>query len=142
MMVTHVVAGLAQAEGGPSYSVPALSAKLSALNVHARVRFVADPRRDIASFAEVNCATTAYPPDPGLASVLRGSRALRSVLNQDAHDGAILHVHGLWLMPNLYPAWIKRRLPATLLVHSPRGMLAPAALEISKWKKKPVWYLW
>jgi glycosyltransferase involved in cell wall biosynthesis len=45
-------------------------------------------------------------------------------------------------MPNIYPAWAKRRWPGTAkLVHSPRGMLGEPALNISKLKKRVFWTL-
>jgi glycosyltransferase involved in cell wall biosynthesis len=141
MQVTQVIAGLAQADGGPSYSVPALSGALSELGVAVRLRSVVGAQ-DNPTVPGPGFTATAHPADAGIARLLKGSRALRTALEHDAHDGALLHAHGVWLLPNLYPAWIKRRRPATLLVHSPRGMLAPAALQISRLKKKPVWHLW
>lgn len=141
MVVTQVIAGLGQSEGGPSYSVPSLSAALRELGIDVRQRFLRDDRSERAVF-DTGYKVFAHSADPGLHNVLKASRELRSALERDAVDGAVFHVHGVWLMPNLYPAWIKRKRPETLLVHSPRGMLAPAALEISKWKKKLVWQLW
>lgn len=84
----------------------------------------------------------AHTADRGAGRLLRGSRSLRAAIGRDADAGAILHAHGLWLFADMYPAWTKRGHAGTRLVHSTRGMLAPAALRISRWKKWPVWWLW
>lgn len=141
-VATQIIAGLAQSDGGPSYSIPALSAALNGEGVRIRLRFLGDGRDAPEAIAKLGDFATAHPADRGLARMLRGSRSLYAALGQDARQGTLLHVHGLWLLPNLYPAWIKRHMPSTRLVHSPRGMLAPAAMQISGWKKKPVWHLW
>lgn len=77
-----------------------------------------------------------------LGEALRASPKLKRALTTDASAGTILHTHGLWLMPNVYPAWVKKRSRGLVtLVHSPRGMLGHAALKISVWKKRPFWWL-
>jgi glycosyltransferase involved in cell wall biosynthesis len=141
MVVTQVIAGLAQSDGGPSYSVPALSAGLSDLGIDVRLRCLLDVRNTCGSSGH-GFNVMAHPTDPGPHNILKASRALRATLERDAREGSLLHAHGIWLMPNLYPAWIKRDRPETLIMHSPRGMLAPAALDISRWRKKLVWLLW
>jgi glycosyltransferase involved in cell wall biosynthesis len=72
------------------------------------------------------------------------SNALRNRVFEYAEEGSVLHSHGLWLMPNIYPAWAvsKHRAAGAKLVHSPRGMLGQAARRISWWKKEPIWWLW
>jgi glycosyltransferase involved in cell wall biosynthesis len=142
MAVTQVVAGLAKTDGGPAYSVPALTGALREAGVEAVLRSVARGREQPASPPGGGSFRSHYPWDEGLVRLMRGSSELRTALEEDVRSGSILHAHGLWLLPNLYPAWIKRQIPATGLVHSPRGMLAPAALEISKWKKRSVWHVW
>ncbi|MCP4309159.1 MAG: glycosyltransferase, partial [bacterium] len=84
-----------------------------------------------------------HPPAAGLlGKVLRSSPGLKSELAADAIAGDVLHTHGLWLMPNVYPAWaMNRSNGGARLLHSPRGMLGNEALKISAWKKRPVWWL-
>lgn len=139
--VTHVVAGLGPHAGGPSYSVPALATALARRGAAVRLRSVGPH--------ESNCGTadgvirSAHPAANGiLGSVLRSSSELEMAAGSDAHSGAILHTHGLWQMPNIYPARLKRRSDrCVVIVHSPRGMLAAPALKISAWKKRPFWWL-
>ena len=50
----------------------------------------------------------------------------------------LIHVHGLWLMPNIY-AGRTAALASKPLVVSPRGMVSPQALRISKWRKRLFW---
>lgn len=55
--------------------------------------------------------------------------------------GDILHTHGLWMMPNVYPARLARQkhLP---LVLAPRGMLGVEALKFSYSAKRAFWAIW
>jgi glycosyltransferase involved in cell wall biosynthesis len=78
-----------------------------------------------------------YKRVPGLDQ-LRFSRKMRLALRGRATAGSIFHTHGLWLMPNVYPAQIGNSMGIPVML-SPRGMLGPAALEFSKWKKKAMW---
>ncbi|ORE91085.1 hypothetical protein ATO13_21301 [Stappia sp. 22II-S9-Z10] len=75
-----------------------------------------------------------------LLSALRRSPELAGALAARAPYTGILHVHGLWQMPCVYPA---RAVIATgsraRLVVSPRGMLAPAALAFSGRRKRLFW---
>jgi glycosyltransferase involved in cell wall biosynthesis len=138
--VAQIIAGLAEADGGPSYSVPALSFALSELGLKVQLRSVQHLKAGL-QIESLNLEATAHSPDRIIFGVGRSSLSLFRALQEDAVNGAILHVHGLWLLPNLYPAFIKLRLPKTIIVHSTRGMLSKAALDISKIKKKFVWRL-
>lgn len=52
----------------------------------------------------------------------------------------ILHAHGLWMMPNVYPGAAVEGTDCRLVV-SPRGTLSQAALSISPARKKMFWEL-
>lgn len=140
LQAVHIIASLDRRAGGPAYSVPALVQALNATRVSATIR-AAEIGDAYIGFNEPYVFGYCSPPLP-LARRLRVSRKLRSAINSDAEGGAILHTHGLWLMPNVYPAWAKRRWPDTAkLVHSPRGMLGGPALKISRLKKRIFWML-
>jgi glycosyltransferase involved in cell wall biosynthesis len=68
------------------------------------------------------------------------STELQRALAEVAGKMDILHGHGLWLMPNIYPAWAARRGRAKLIT-SPRGMLGAEALAFSRLKKQVFWRL-
>jgi len=141
LAVTHVVAGLARESGGPSYSVPALAAALSRRGVDVRLRSVGGAATAPEPVDGVAQATHPAAITP-LGKLLRSSPALKTALAADAHDHALLHAHGLWLMPNVYPGRLKSASgDKVTIVHSPRGMLAAEALRISAWKKRPFWWL-
>lgn len=57
-----------------------------------------------------------------------------------ASDADVFHTHGLWMMPNVYPAVASHRVHRPLVI-SPRGMLGPEALRFSSVAKRAVWAL-
>jgi glycosyltransferase involved in cell wall biosynthesis len=65
---------------------------------------------------------------------------MRRALRREAEEANVIHNHGLWMMPNLYPAWAVRRKPCRL-VTSPRGTLAAWSLRRNAWQKKVMWFL-
>jgi glycosyltransferase involved in cell wall biosynthesis len=71
---------------------------------------------------------------------VRVSSAMAQALRRDACAADVLHNHGLWLMPNVYAGAEARRARCALVV-APRGMLSPAALSFSRFKKRGFWYL-
>ena len=137
--VTHVISGLAPEAGGPSYSVPALAAAEARLGAKVLVRCT-DVGRLVDTDSDAAAGHVHRLRNDFLGRVLRASPDLAQALNNDATAGAVLHAHGLWLAPNIYPAWTKSRSHRVVkLVHSPRGMLGAAALAISSMKKKAFW---
>ena len=142
LSIKHIIAGLSRNHGGPSYSVPALAQAQARLSSELEIHYVE-------TFGESYVQTgkgvrgIGYPSSSNpLLKPLRASPAMRQSLKTLGGQDAILHAHGVWLMPNLYPAEVKRRHPSVLkLVHAPRGMLSKEAMRISAWKKWPVWYL-
>jgi len=70
---------------------------------------------------------------------LIGTRLLRSI---EASAPEIIHLHGVW-GPASRAVWrLTARHDAPRLVISPRGMLEPWALALSRWKKKVAWLAW
>lgn len=136
----QIAASLSLEDGGPSYSVPSLARSL-ACHI-AEVKLITLGEEKVIQEG-VLCNTFPKSTLPVLSD-LSWSRPLWSALNDYAHEGAVIHTHGLWLMPNIYPSWaVAGNLGSnTKLVHSPRGMLGDAARRISFWKKEPIWWLW
>jgi glycosyltransferase involved in cell wall biosynthesis len=60
-------------------------------------------------------------------------------LREAAGSASVMHSHGLWMMPNLYPAQAARaaRVP---LVLSPRGMMDHWAWRHHRWRKRAIWW--
>ncbi|MCC6736306.1 MAG: glycosyltransferase [Bauldia sp.] len=131
--VTHAIAGLAAAHGGPSYSVPRLVAALRRVGVDAElVSVVTGPPP-----ADLPSGTRFHPPSLPWLPVLNRflvSAPLRRDLMEPRGSRSVIHGHGLWLKPNLDVAAAARRRGVPLVI-SPRGMLAPEALAFSRWQK-------
>lgn len=146
LRVTHVVASVDDVSAGPSYSVTRLACELGLLGAEVIVRSVAGWRgfspREAAPRAKVPFATirSALDGDP-ISRRVCGSRELEDALREDARKADILHTHGLWLMPNVYPSSAARRPSArAAVVLSPRGTLGEAALAFSPRKKQLFWH--
>lgn len=141
LCVTQVLQSLGVETGGPAYSVPGLSVALARRGAQTRLRHV-QSTEPAQNYEGVD--VYAHGASAGrVGRTIGSSHDLWRCLLSDARAGAILHTHGLWLMANIYPADVKRRLGGAVgIVHSPRGMLGPAALKISAWKKRPFWWLW
>ena len=133
MKAVQVVASLENAAAGPSYSVARLAEALAGQGVESRVMSTGAPGCAQRGGARFEAYRADYANAPVLRA-LKASRALARAIDAAAANGAILHAHGLWLMPNVYPAEAARRHGAPLVL-SPRGMLAPRALQFSRAKK-------
>jgi glycosyltransferase involved in cell wall biosynthesis len=138
-VVIHVVAGLGRRQGGPSYSVPRLCRALT--NAGASIDLFTVKQEDDAPLE----GGQARYFDQDLAKVpiigsLRFSRSMGEALTVRVRFGAAVHVHGLWLMPNVQAGLAARSHQRPLIV-SPRGMLASEALNFSRRRKQLFWAL-
>ena len=131
----HIVAGLDPRHGGPSYSVPRLCAALRSCGTDVRILTVGQTN------TQREAPITAHPQDfaniPFLRS-LRLSSCLAKAARLEAQANDVIHVHGLWLMPNVSAGRAAAEAQRPLVV-SPRGMLGPAALAFSASKKRLCW---
>lgn len=135
--VGHVLANAADRAAGPAYSVPRLVRALVERGHQGCVSSL-QPGPESWPFPGVAHHTYAASPMMGRLGV---SQPMLEGLKAHALTLDVLHSHGMWLMPNIYPAWAVRGKPCRLVI-SPRGMLAPGALQFSARKKDLVWSLW
>lgn len=135
LICRQIVASVDNAAAGPSYSVTTLSAALGRQGHDSAVMAVGqrEPEPGLEIFAQ---DLAGFP----LLNRLMLSRGLARALDAAAGKSAVLHMHGLWLMPNIYPARAAQ-LHGVPLIVSPRGMLGPEALAFSARRKKLVWAL-
>jgi glycosyltransferase involved in cell wall biosynthesis len=134
----HVVDSISDEASGPSYSVPRLCEALAAQGAIVRLVTVGDSHSSFAGFRH-----DAYPADFSKIPVigkLHFSSALKGALTNIAETAMIIHMHGLWRMPNVYPTSGVMH-ARNHLVLSPRGMLGEAALKFSAWQKRIFWTL-
>jgi glycosyltransferase involved in cell wall biosynthesis len=139
----HVIAGLDPSHGGPSYSVPRLCQALAAAGAETMLLSVADAERDQRESYHQGYRDCRFAWDYARIPILnrlRISRPLSSALHDAVLTADVIHNHGLWLMPNITAGAAAGSGPTPLVV-SPRGMLAPAALAFSRWKKRAFWAL-
>jgi len=67
----------------------------------------------------------------------RSTEMRDAVFGSEAH---LFHTHGMWMMPNVYPARAASLLGRPLVL-TPRGMLAPDALKFSRLQKSLFWQI-
>ena len=143
LYAVHVVAGLDPVNGGPSYSVPRLCEALAVAGSEATLLSVAEKENGQRALYDKGYHDRRFAWDYARIPILRRlrfSRALSSALHDAALTTDVIHNHGLWVMPNI-SAGVAAAGGPTPLVVSPRGMLAPAALAFSRWRKRAFWAL-
>lgn len=138
MRSVHIISSLHAKGGGPSYSVPRLAEALTGHGWDAEIAALEAPDARTKSGVKVR----SFGRDAvlvGALAQLGRSRAMAAGLW--GMGGDVLHTHGLWMMPNVYPSRVAQRkgLP---LVLAPRGMLGEDALKFSRWKKHAFWAIW
>lgn len=136
----QIVGSIEDKNAGPSYSVVRLAEALAARGGRSVLMSLADT---VGECVSGGVQYQRFRTDPGpipLPGQLLPSRMLAQAVSAAAAEGALLHVHGLWRMPNVYPGLTAKR-TGTPLVVSPRGMLGPAALQFSKLQKQVFWQL-
>jgi glycosyltransferase involved in cell wall biosynthesis len=137
MKVIHCVSSIDNPSAGTTYSVDRLTSAVRGEGIDAHLLALGDPTHDDADgFIE------RFPNDfAGLPLIDRLGRSTR--LRDRLFDPTIdlFHIHGLWMLPNVYPADAARRFDRPLML-SPHGMLGPAALAYSPWKKQLASMLW
>ena len=136
MRLAHTVPNVAIEASGPSNSVPSLCAALARLGHEVKLHTVAPGP---AAWPHPRVAHTAHVRSI-LTRPLWGSAPLRRALMAEAAGADVLHTHGLWLLPNLYPARAVRGTDCRL-VTSPRGTLSSVALQFSRRLKQVMWGL-
>ncbi len=147
LRVTQVLASVDDQSAGPSYSVARLSAALASKGLDVTIRSVNGWRGDQKLDAAHECSKTPIlirsPLNQGwLARRICSSDDLCRQVRIDAIKSDVIHTHGLWLMPNVYPSRaIAQKGAQASVVLSPRGMLGDAALNFSRAKKTFFWSL-
>jgi glycosyltransferase involved in cell wall biosynthesis len=139
--ILHVAAGLDPRDGGPAYTVPRLCQALGEAGASVRLHSVAYSASDAGERAFRGYSHVKHRWDYAAVPVLRSLRAssgLADALRREAARSAVIHDHGLWLLPNVYAGRATRRAGIPLVV-APRGMLSKAALRFSSLKKRLFW---
>lgn len=132
----HVVSGIGQDSGGPTYSVTRLCESLNEVGCSTRLAALSSGQDDVDSHRSL-FKPWASLPRLGIAPEMR--RWLKLQTRQNPRT--IIHNNGLWMMPNVYSGWAVAQVPSCKLVLSPRGMLSSVAWRRSGSKKQVFWWL-
>lgn len=135
-MILHILPAIGIEHSGPSYSVPALCEALIGQGVQTTVAVL-----DWIPGIQAPGYVKRFPLGLGPRRLGR-SPAMAHWLVEQVRAGRteILHNHSLWMMPNVYPAWARRRSDVRLVV-SPRGTVSGWALNHHAFRKRVFWLL-
>jgi len=136
LRVGHVIESIATLAAGPAYSVPETCNALARLGHEVELHVL-----DLGGTThrpQAHYRLFAHPTDA--FTVLSSSSSMRRALREAGERLDILHWHGLWRMPAIYPYWGTRGTRCRLIV-SPKGMLEPAALAHARMAKRIAWSL-
>lgn len=137
LRIAQILGSVESEASGPSHTVPGLSRGLAALGHDVDMLSLGRPFASSAGgFRDLRFAPdwSRFAP----ARKLGLSRGLRRQIADGSYS--VLHTHGLWMMPNIYPSATARTRGVPLLL-SPRGMLGAAALAFSSGRKRLFWVL-
>lgn len=135
--IVQTIAAIAEQATGPAYTVVRLTDALRKQNAQVALATLA-AGAELKTQPDVHVFPTSLGP-----SKLGCSSAMHHWLRQRATQRQVdlIHNHGLWMMPNLYPGWVASRYKLKFVV-SPRGMLSEWALSHGSPFKKVIWWLW
>ena len=132
-MLCHIVSHIDEEASGPSYTVPRLAQSLAAAQNQPVVLATLDRgggTKNIEPVTHLAFAQAAFPRKLGR------SPSMRRWLSDSKNNGiSLIHSHGLWMMPNIYPARVAARFGIPHII-APRGTLDPEALVYSAVAKK------
>ncbi|MEM9938478.1 MAG: glycosyltransferase [Pseudomonadota bacterium] len=138
MKVWHTVPSIEEEASGPSYTVPRLCSGLAKQGVDITLATLGERQTiDRKGFLHERFPQSGLTMGP--LKKLGFSGALNAALQ--AANAQIYHSHGLWMMPNVYPAKAARRNNAVLMM-TPRGMFGEEAMQFSARKKQIFWSLY
>ncbi|GIW56235.1 MAG: hypothetical protein KatS3mg082_2639 [Nitrospiraceae bacterium] len=118
-MIVHTLAAIGIEASGPCYSVPRLCDALVEAGVEVSLAVL-----DWVPGAAAPGYVKRFPLGWGPRRLGR-SPAMARWLVEQVRDGCVevVHNHGLWMMPNVYPGWA-RKVADIRPVVSPRGTLS------------------
>ena len=137
LCILQVVPTVEQEASGPAYSVPRLCAALGSAGNKVVLASVggagAGGKQPYSHFV----APRGFRSIPLLRDFWF-SAGLRRRLMHEVRGAELVHSHGMWVMPTIYPALATHRAGKPLVI-APRGTLSPIALARSRWMKKVFW---
>lgn len=130
MKVIQVIPSIRTESSGPSYTVPSLCRGLKLAGCEVELHCISANSEGKFDFPVLTYDSRLFP-HPAL---LRSPDMYKGLLHS-AQSADIIHNNSIWLMPNVYPAWVARKCSCKLVME-PRGTLSPWALNKAKWRKR------
>ena len=139
LRVLQTVPSIEHEASGPSQSVPSLCHALASAGHSVVLASVGGAWNAAKVPYDHQVASGDFVRVP-VVSQLQASSGLQQILFDRAEWSDIIHSHGMWVMPNVYPFRAAKRAQKPLVV-SPRGTLSPIALARSTSRKRLFWLL-
>jgi glycosyltransferase involved in cell wall biosynthesis len=135
-VILHALSAMDHEGSGPSYSVPRLCESMIAAGVPTKLAVL-----DWVPGIEAPPYVERFPLSRGPRRLGRSPAMARWLIEQvKAGAVEIIHNHGLWMMPNVYPGQVARKYSVPLVV-SPRGTLSEWAFDSGSRLKQVIWPL-
>lgn len=136
MRVIHIVSSISEAAAGPSYSVVRLCESLCQSGCETTL---ATLRGTVDGPFAPNVRTFPISNRPKKLGISIGMKQWLTHEVRSNHVD-IIHAHGMWMMPNVYPGLVASKHDVAVIV-SPRGMLSEWAMTHGSIAKKVFWPL-
>tara|TARA_A100001011_G_scaffold400852_1_gene519910 strand:+ start:4991 stop:6133 length:1143 start_codon:yes stop_codon:yes gene_type:complete len=137
MKIIHIVPSIVEEASGPTYSVRRQSETLRENGHDVYLSSLADKDQKI----QQNKSNYTFKRAKYLYKLGISNNLKYWLINQCKYSNvALMHGHGMWMMPNVYPS-IASRESNVPLIHSPRGTLSEWSLEYHKIRKQIFWRL-
>jgi glycosyltransferase involved in cell wall biosynthesis len=135
-VILHTLAAIGIEASGPCYSVPRLCESLIAAGLPTKLAVL-----DWVPSIEAPLYVERFPLGLGPRRLGRSPAMARWLIEQvKAGAVEILHNHGLWMMPNVYPGRARRAGDVRLVI-SPRGTVSEWAWNHHRGRKWVMWHL-
>jgi glycosyltransferase involved in cell wall biosynthesis len=132
LSITHIAGSIEAEAAGTSYAISALAKACGNSGLEIEVLTLGPPgltRRDGFEHHKFAIDWLNIP-------IIRSMQISRSMKLAFAKSSSqIVHSHGLWFMPIIYSALVKRCLPGKLVL-TPHGAFSKFALSFSPWRKR------
>lgn len=124
----HTVPSIKNRSAGPSYSIMKICENLISKNCDLKLATL-DNENNFSSFH------LGFKRSFGLPKIGFSTNMKKWLINEASISQTIIHTHSLWMMPNVYPSWVKKYSHNTKVIISPRGTLSDWSLRRSYYKK-------
>lgn len=134
LTVVHVVSRIHEISSGSTTAVLSICESLAKFTPHLRLHCTRSAGQNPSTFQVVTHGSWR------LSGHLLMSPRMKRALVREAQTADIVHNHGLWMMPNLYPGQLGTA-ARNKLICTPHGAMADWAWRRSYFRKRFSWYL-